>query len=124
MLFIARQQRVQERQLKVKLLGPIVEGANIFRQAGAAKSESGLEIACGDVELAVGGENLDHRFRIDTEFLGQSSNLIGEGNLYRVPRVANILHHLSGPERGLKNAAWHPGVEIPQEATVSGVVRT
>src|SRR5258707_2270674 len=113
-LVVARHDGFEERQFEVEFLGAIVEGTHIFGQTGAAKSEPRFQIGRGDVEFIVGKEYLSDGFGINLEFLGQSADFVREGNFYRVPGVADILHHFGGAEGSFKDSSRSPCIELAQ----------
>src|SRR5690606_1395183 len=87
-------QRGDKRRLDVPLAGAVGQGAYVLGQAGAAEGEAGAHVVLGQVELVVHADHFHHLAAIDAGCLGNVADLVGKGDLGRVPDVAGVLDHL------------------------------
>src|SRR5690606_23087044 len=91
---VAAHQRGDKRRLDVPLAGAVGQGAYVLGQAGAAEGEAGAHVVLGQVELVVHADHFHHLAAIDAGCLGNVADLVGKGDLGRVPDVAGVLDHL------------------------------
>ena len=96
---VGGQHGFEQRQLQVQARGAVDQGAQILRQAGAAEGEAGLEVGARDVQRVVAAQRVHHFRAVDAQFAGQRADLVGEGDLHGVERVAGVLDHLRGAQR-------------------------
>ena len=97
---VAGENGLDHRQIHVELFGAILQGADVLRQAGSAKGETGLQIIRRQVELPVAAEDVHHLVTVDAQALAHVPDLVREADLQGVPGVADVFHHLRHADAG------------------------
>ncbi len=91
---VTAHQRVEQGSFNVQAAGAVGQGANVFRQAGAAECEARAHVVLGQVQRLVLADHVHHFTAIDADGLGNVADFVGESNLGGVPHVAGVLDHL------------------------------
>src|SRR5690606_28187753 len=91
---VAAHQRTDQRGFHVQAAGAVVQRTHVLGQAGAAEGEAGLHVVPGEIQLVVLADHVHHLATVDADCLGDVADLVGEGDLGRVPDVAGVLDHL------------------------------
>ena len=73
--------------------------AQVLRQAGSSKSESGLQIRRRAVELDVLAQRGHHFAAIHAHLLAERPDFVGESNFHRMKGIAGVLDHLRRAQR-------------------------
>ena len=101
LLGVARQDRVEHRQVQIQGAALVAQRPDVLRQAGAAEGEAGAQVDRGQVQLGVGAEDVHDPLAVEPLGLGQAADLVGEGHLEGVPGVVGVLDHLGQLQIGL-----------------------
>lgn len=91
---VAAHQRADQRGFHVQAAGAVVQRAYVLGQAGTTEGEAGLHVVLGEVQLVVLADHVHYLAAVDADCLGDVADLVGEGDLGRVPDVAGVLDHL------------------------------
>lgn len=97
-------QRIDEVRGRAGVGGDVLERAHVLGQARPAEGTAGAGVIGAEVELGVALEDRVDFLRGDAEVLAHAADLVGEGDLDRVPRVVDELGDL-----GLAQADFEDG---------------
>ena len=105
--------------MEIEFLGAVGERAQILRQTGTAERKSGRKIGWRNIQPRIGGENFRDFFRVDSDGLAQSSQLIRESHFHGVECVARIFDHFGGGEGCFVHGPRDSFIEISQRRHVA-----
>ncbi len=108
---VAADQGVDQMRVRADIGSDMLQCADILGQARTAKRRAGAGIGGRDIELGIGDENFVHLPRRNIELLANPADLIGEGDLYRVPGVVDEFGQLGLADADMESRRLDAEVE-------------